>query len=359
MNKTLKNPLKLENLEKTEGIKLSLFMPTHLADPENRQDPIVFKNLLKEAEEQLKEYPQGTLADVMDSLNQMQQDQMFWNYSKKGLGILASAEETKVFQVGYTVPKSVKIGSTYHILPLLRHMEGKDEAILADLSRDRIDLYHFDGAEVNEIEPEGLEMMFSDLFSDKDPGADGQAGTTVRGSSTTYHAGITKPEEDRKERKKYFRYLDGEFENIYKERRLPFVLAGTTETVSAFLELAKGTFYLKETIDKPLDSFDPNELRELADTIMKAHRREGFHSDQDVVSRALSQNLAETDLAKIKKLTEEGRVGELLVNEDYINKDSQELDELIRDLYLNGAVIKPMVFEDKKRTEPYLAILRY
>ena len=359
MNINLKNPLKLEKLENTEGIKLSLFMPTHLADPENRQDPIVFKNLLKEAEKQLEEYPEGTLANVMESLNEMQQDRMFWNYSKHGLGILASEEETKIFKVGYPVAESVKIGSTYHILPLLRHMEGKDEAILADISRDRIDLYHFDGAEVKEIEPEGLETIFTDLFDDHDPDKDGHSGVTVKGYSTTHHAGVSKPEEDRKEREKYLRYLDQGFEKIYKEKGLPFVLAGTSDTLAAFLDLAKGTFYLKETIDKPLDSFDHNELKEVADGIMKTYRRERYSSDQDVVSQALSQNLAETDLAKIKKLTEEGRIGELLVNEDYINQDSQELDELIRDLYLNGAVIRPMVFEDKKRTEPYLAILRY
>lgn len=352
----LKNPL---NLEETEGIKLSLFMPTHLADPDNRQDPIVFKNLLKDAEEQLKEFPEGTLSRVMSELSDMIKDNTFWNHGKGGLGILASAEDTKVFQMNYKVPASVKVGTTYHILPLLRHMQGSESAFVADISRDRVGFYRFDGTELKKIEPEGFETEFTDLFNDYDPDKDGHSGANFKGNVAPYHSGIAKPEEDRKEREKYFRYLDTAFDRIHQGHGLPVILAGTTENISAFRELAKGEFYVDEAIEKPVDSFKPNQIRDLVRDLVENRRKDKYRSDEDAASLALRENRAETDLAKIRKLAEEGRVGELLVNEEYILEDSQELDEIIRDLYRTGAVIKPMAYEEETRKDPYLAILRY
>lgn len=41
-------------VEKPHEWCVSVYMPTHLAFPENKQDPIRFKNLLREAEERLK-----------------------------------------------------------------------------------------------------------------------------------------------------------------------------------------------------------------------------------------------------------------------------------------------------------------
>lgn len=357
MKDNLKNPL---DLGESDEVKLSLFMPTHLSDPENRQDPIVFKNLLKEVEEKLEEFPEKTLTKVKSSLNDLQKDTQFWNHTKGGLGILATEAETRIFHLNYQVPPSVKIGSTYHILPLLRHMEGGGEAVVADIARDRVRLYRFDGRDLTLIQPEDLETEFTDLFDDYDPNKDGHSGAgAFRGQTSGYHNGIARPEEERKEREKYFRYLDTSFEKLHDQLQLPFILAGTTENLAAFRELAKGDFYLDGEIDQPVDSFKNNQLAEHLRDFLERQRMKAHQSDQDMASVALRENRAESDLTKISNLAKEGRVGEFLVNEEYIAEDSQELDEVIRELYRTGARIKPMAYEDETRKEPYLAILRY
>ncbi len=42
-------------IQKPEGPCVSIYMPTHRAFPDTKQDPIRFKNLLREAEERLKQ----------------------------------------------------------------------------------------------------------------------------------------------------------------------------------------------------------------------------------------------------------------------------------------------------------------
>ncbi|KAF5068496.1 Bacterial archaeo-eukaryotic release factor family 3 [anaerobic digester metagenome] len=353
MNETLKQPMK-----QTDGAKLSLFMPTHLSDPENRQDPIVFKNLLRDAEEKLKEFPEGTLVRVMDELNQLQKDIMFWNRTKGGIGILASEAETRIHHLTYPVPASIKIGHEFHVLPLLRYQEGEPEAFLADISRNRLRLYYFDGHTVKAVRPAGLEQDFYDLFDDFDPDSDGGSGN-FNGLVGSYHGGWSKAEEERKDREKYFRYLDNAFTRLYKDQPMPVILSGTTENLSAFREIAKGDFYAEAAIDKPLDSLNAHQIRDTVTKIMEDRRKAKYQKTTDMASVALSDNRAETDLAKIRKLAQEGRVAEFLVNEQYISEDSQELDSLINDLTATGAKIKPMAYEDESRPEPYLAILRY
>lgn len=349
----LKQPLQELN---REGPKISLFMPAHPANPDNRQDPIVFKNLLREAEEKAKDHPE--LQPVLESLNQLQKNTLFWNQAKGGIGILAAPGFTNIYHLDYPVSPMVKVGTLFHILPLLRHLEEEEELYLADLGRSRVRLYQFDGQTLRPVKPEGLEEEFTDLFDDYDPTAYGSP-VNFGVQSGNYHAGTTRADEMRKEREKYFRYLDGAFQKLNRSKSMSFLLAGTVETVAHFREFAKGDFYLEETIDKPLDSLESNEATEKIEQIIEKRKKEKYQSTEDLASRSLRENRAESDLAKISRMAMEGRVAELLVNEQFISENSEELDELIETLYATGAKIRTMAYEDETRTEPYLAILRY
>lgn len=354
-NSSLLNPKAGENTDKP---KISIFMPTHRKEPDNRQDAIVFKNLLREVEEKLKDYPENTMKETLGILNELQKDTMFWNKSLDGLGILATSNQVEKFQLTYPVAPTVKVGNTFHILPLIKYLEGADEAYIADLSRNRIKLYFFDGAAAAPVMPEGLEQDFMDLFDDIDPNSDGSTGS-VNGLVGSYHGGPSKADEVRKDREKYFRYLDNAFESLRKNKPVPFILGGTQENVTAFRDTAKGDFYSAEAFDQPLDSLSPNQINEKAALILENQRKVRNLNIQDNASTAIRSNLAETDPAKIQKLAEEGRVAELLVNDRYIQQDSFELDEMIRDLYQTGAKIRSLSEESEERTEPFLAILRY
>lgn len=346
------------NGENPDVPKISLFMPTHRKEPDNRQDAIVFKNLLKELEEKLKDYPENTLKETLNSLYDLQKESLFWNKSLEGLAILANAKNTEIYRLAYAVAPAVKVGDAFHILPLLKHLEGTEEAYIADLSRNRIKLYFFDGAVAQPVKPEGLEQEFTDLFDDFDPTADNSR--SFNSLAGTYHGGPSKVDEVQKDREKYFRYLDTSFEQLTKKKKaIPVILAGTQDNISAFKEFAKGDFYSAEVIDRPLESLSPNEINERATQILDNQRKVRNKNIQDNAAVSIRANLAETDPAKIKKLAEEGRVAELLVNDSYIGEDSTELDELIRELYITGAKVRSLNDENDDRKEPFLAILRY
>ena len=356
MDKNL-NLLNLINGIDTDGLKISIFMPTHRREPDNRKDALVFKNLLKEVEEKLKAFPDHKMEKTMMSLNDLQKETLFWNHSKDGFGILATSDKIEKFELAYCVAPSVKVDNTFHLLPLLKYLEGTDEAYIADLSRNRFKLYFFDGVVSTPVKPEGLEEDFTDLFNDFDP--DSIKSRQFNSLVGSFHGGPSKAEEVQKDREKYFRYLDSGFERIRKNKPVPVILAGTSDNIIAFKELAKGDFYSAESIEQPLDSLSINEINEQAIEVLSKQHKVRNKNLKDSAAASMRANLGETDPAKIKKLAEEGRVAELLINDSYIGEDSTELDELITGLYATGAKLRILNDEDDNRKEPFIAILRY
>lgn len=349
--------LNLINGIDTDGLKISIFMPTHRREPDNRKDALVFKNLLKEVEEKLKAFPDNKMEKTMMSLNDLQKETLFWNHSKDGLGILATSDKIEKFELTYSVAPSVKVDNTFHLLPLLKYLEGTDEAYIADLSRNRFKFYFFDGVSATPVKPEGLEEDFADLFNDFDP--DSIKSRKFNSIVGSYHGGPSKAEEVQRDREKYFRYLDSGFEQLRKLKPAPIILGGTSDNISAFRELAKGDFYLAEAIEQPLDSMNINDINQRAIEILENQRKVRNKNLKDSAAASMRANLGETDPAKIKKLAEEGRVAELLINDSYIGEDSTELDELITGLYATGAKLRSLNDEDDTRKEPFIAILRY
>jgi len=68
---------------------VSLFMPTHRAGRETEQDPIRFKNLLREAEERLmgKGLRSPEVQEIVKRPQLLLQDQGFWQRQSDGLAV--------------------------------------------------------------------------------------------------------------------------------------------------------------------------------------------------------------------------------------------------------------------------------
>ena len=57
------------------GPLISLYQPTHKSSPDNKQDPIVFKNLIRDIEKSLEELPDFDSVDkVMKPLYELKDD---------------------------------------------------------------------------------------------------------------------------------------------------------------------------------------------------------------------------------------------------------------------------------------------
>ena len=108
-------------LEQRESPCVSLFMPTHPAGPETRQDPIRLKNLLKETEQQLRE--QGIRSPDtrtwLDPLSKLLEDEQFWRHQDEGLAIYVAKDFHRVFRLPLSLPELTMVESRFYLKPIL------------------------------------------------------------------------------------------------------------------------------------------------------------------------------------------------------------------------------------------------
>jgi hypothetical protein len=82
-----------ELLSEHEPPCLSLYQPTHRTYPENQQDPIRFRNLLKAIEGSLRQkYPKREVWSLLDRFEVLAEDGDFWNHTLDGLAIFTTAQ---------------------------------------------------------------------------------------------------------------------------------------------------------------------------------------------------------------------------------------------------------------------------
>ena len=151
---------------------LSIYQPTHRSHPANAQDPVRFRNLLREAERQLAaHYPESEADAVLAPFHRIARDALFWSHSRDGLAVLGRPGLFRTFILQRTVPESLTVGDRFHIRPLIRILQSADRYQVLGLSRDDVRLFEGNRDTIDEIElhPEVPRTLVDALGAETDP----------------------------------------------------------------------------------------------------------------------------------------------------------------------------------------------
>ncbi len=131
MNKTLK---RLKDI--TSDCCVTITLKTHRTKPDNQQDGINLKNLVKEVEERLtKEYDKRFVWSIMEKLNQLV-DEIDHNYNTEGLAIFVSQEIAEFTRLPISVSNRTVIDSTFATRDLVRAMHLESGYYVLTLNRN-------------------------------------------------------------------------------------------------------------------------------------------------------------------------------------------------------------------------------
>jgi len=118
---------------------LSLYLPTHRRHPENRQDPIRYRNLLKALEESLLgQYSESEANTLLNPFRTLARDTAFWNHTWDGLAVLGAAGLFQVIKLQRPVSELAVVANSFHIKPLLRILQSADRYQVLSLNRRQI-----------------------------------------------------------------------------------------------------------------------------------------------------------------------------------------------------------------------------
>lgn len=300
-------------LEAHETPCVSLYMPTHRHPPENEQDPIRFRNLLREAERRLASHepPASGLLQPVSELAEAEA----WREPRNGLAVFRSPDVLAHYSIPESVEERVVVGDRFHVRPLLHALQRRDRYYVLALSQNATRLYEGTPSGLSRIEA-GLPSSLEDaLGSEHDPPFL-NAHATARGSETAAFHGHGDGEDAQDEDlKRYFRAVDTALWRLLRQESVPLFVAAIARHISLYRELSRYPLVAERGIEGNVDEVGAEELsarvRPLVEELRLARRRR--HAEE--FAQARGKGLTEVDLHAIGPHAVQGRVRRLFLGD--------------------------------------------
>ncbi|MBN1137486.1 MAG: hypothetical protein JXM73_12935, partial [Anaerolineae bacterium] len=125
-----------ELIEKRDGWRVSIFVPTHRTGRETRQARIRLKNLLAQAEERLAAagLRAPEIKAQLEPASRLVQDSLFWQRQSDGLAIFLAAETARHYRLPLDFEELVVVADRFYVKPLLPLLSGDGRFYVLALS---------------------------------------------------------------------------------------------------------------------------------------------------------------------------------------------------------------------------------
>jgi hypothetical protein len=300
---------------------ISLYQPTHRHHPDNQQDPIRFKNLVRTVEESLRQkFPTRDVRGLLEPFQELAADRPFWNHTRDGLAILAGPGVLDVFQLQRSLPELAVVADSFHVKPLLRYLQSADRFQVLGLTLDSATL--FEGNRYA-VDAEPLPDDFPAKREQAVPSEATERGVSV--ASSTGGVGSPKMFRGHSEGKydvdteKFFRAVDRAVaERFSKPSGLPLVLAALPEHQSLFRQVSQNPLLLNDGVNGNPGAMAADELRKQVWQVLEPHYLARLERLKENFTTAQVRQVGSADLADVAKAAVAGRVATLLVESDRV-----------------------------------------
>jgi hypothetical protein len=301
---------------------LSLYQPTHRRHPENQQDPIRFRNLVKELETSLrKKYPAVEARLLFEPFQALAHDDDFWNHTPDGLAVLGGPGLFRVFRLQRPVNELAVVADTFHTKPLRRFLQSVDRYQVLGLSLQEIQLFEGNRDAIDEIDPApGVPRSIGEALGDEltDPHRTvASYGGVGAGSMPMHHGQGGKKDEVDNDAERFFRAVDrAVLEHHSRPSGLPLILAALPEHHHLFRQVSHNPFLMAEGLAINPDALPIDELRERVWQVVEPLYQARLATLADEFAVAKSKGLGNDDLAQVAQAAAAGRVATLLIEAD-------------------------------------------
>jgi hypothetical protein len=301
---------------------LSLYLPTHRHHPDNQQDPIRFRNLVKELEQSLcQKYAATEAGSFLAPFEALAGDSEFWNHTLDGVAVFGGSGGLRVIGLQRTVEPLAIVADSFHTKPLRRFLQTADHYQVLALSLDRIRLFEGNRDALDEIAlapgvPRTLTEALGEELTEPHQTVASYGGTGGGSHAMSHGHGGAKDEADI-DTDRFFRAVDRAVREHHSQRSgLPLVLAALPEHHGLFRRISHNPFLLADGIKGDPRALSLDHLRERAWQIMEPEDCARLTKLSDEFGHARAVHLALDDLDAVAEAANEGRIGTLLIEAD-------------------------------------------
>jgi hypothetical protein len=300
---------------------LSLYQPTHRHRPQNQQDLIRFRNLVKTLEESLhQKYPKREVKPLLEPFVALAADAAFWNHTLDGLAVLGGSDLFNVYRLQRPVPELAVVADSFHIKPLVRIMQSADRYQVLALNRREIKLFEGNRDVLDEIElAPGVPRTITEALGDElsEPHQTVASYGMGAGGLPMRHGHGAKMDEIDSDTERFFRAIDrAVLEHHSRSSGLPLMLVALTEYQAPFRKLSHNPFLMAEGLQINPDALSLDQLRVHIWQKVRPLYLKRLAKLVESYQEARSQQLGSDDLVQVAQAAIAGRVATLLVEAD-------------------------------------------
>ena len=281
---------------------VTITLPTHRTSPENKQDPIRIKNLVKQAGDRLlKELDQREAETLLTRLDALEQD-IDVRYLLDGLALFVSRDLSRAIHLPVPVKERVVLDETFFTRDLVFALNRTPNYWVLALSEKPTRLFEGNGDRLTEIRAGGFPVVH------EGPGGE-QALPGGEGVQRSAH---------RDERhRQFFRQVGSNLKPFLAEDTRPLVVVGVERYLAFFEEVTTYKNSILTTLAGSHDKTSPHELAKLVWPLVKSRLAEQRQQVFNVLDKAVGERLVASSVGEVWRAANEGRGRLLLVEEDF------------------------------------------
>lgn len=281
---------------------LSLFAPMERRGMDLDGNGIRFKNMLREAEEQLvaQGMRQREVDELLEAAWHLHEDQLFWSHQAEGFACFIAPHFIRYFRVPLPFRQQVLVERRFHLRPLLEllSMDGHFYLLAISEHHNRMLYCTRYGAwpmHVSDVPPN---MAYTLRFDQREQSIQQHATGTAPGHGRpqeTFHGG----EQDARlsNTQRYLTEIDKALHRALRDEQAPLVLATVVESYGVYRELSEYEHIAEEFVAGNPDLIADEELHQrgwdIVEPIFARCRQEALgRLDQ---ARAYSKGLTEVE----------------------------------------------------------------
>lgn len=386
------NKEQLQELAATETEPcVSIYMPAFRFESDVSQNKIRFKNLIHEAEKQLKDagHREPDAAELLAPAAELLDDENYWRHQSDGLAVFVSSDTVRAFRLPLHFDELVTVASRFHVKPLFPILATNNRFYLLALSQNNVQLFQGTHYAISEIEVEDLpdnleEALFLD---DEEQTIQEHTGARAGGRHDAVRHGQGAGTDDKRARpkdqiKRFFREVDAVVKRALADEQAPLVLAGVDYYLPIYSDVNGYNHLIEDAIvsGNP-DHQHPKELHEQAWSIVEPHFMEAQSDSVDGFRQIMgngSDGLASDDLHEIVPAAFFSRIDTLFVpigehlwgrydqaanavelHDEHESGDDDLLDLAAVHTYLNGGTVHALRRENMPVDKPLAATFRF
>jgi len=298
---------------------LSLYQPTHRRHPDNQQDPIRFRHLVKALETSLRQqHATDAVKALVEPFEALAQDHDFWNHTLDGLAVLGAPGLFRVFLLQRPVAELAVAADSFHTKPLRQQLQSTARYQVLALSLHKVQLFEGDRNTLDAVAlaagvPRTMTAALGDERTEPHTTVSSYGGVGA-GHMAMHHGQGGKKDEIDSDAERFFRAVDrAVLEHHSRPSGLPLMLAALPEHHHRFHAVSHNPFLMASGLMADPQGLTHENLRQRAWEAAAPQQEAQQAAWSDAYAAAAARGLGSEDLSQVAQAAVAGRVSTLLV----------------------------------------------